>query len=532
MSEKVDVVVVGAGAAGAAVCWRLSQSNLKVVCLEQGDFVDPKLYPSTTLSWERAKLSSFHPSPNIRQGRFDYPIDDSDSPIALANFNGVGGSTILFSGHFPRFHPSDFRVRSLDGLADDWPISYKDLEPYFSLNDSMMGVSGMGGDPAYPDIEGMMPPVPLGLMGERIATGFNRLGWHWWPAYSAIVTRGKNGRAPCINLGPCNTGCAQGAKSSVDVSYWPAALKNGVELRVRSRVERLLLNSRGTLTGVKYLDADNIARVLDCSLVVLACNGVGTPRLLLNSANEQFPNGVANRSDLVGRNLMLHPCGYVEGLFGEDLQSNLGPQGCVLLSQEFYETDLRRGFARGYTMQVLRGPGPLELALSGTARGDIPWGSEFYAAFKSRYNRTANLAIIAEDLPDLNNRVVLHEHRRDSSGIPVPRINYKLSENSRRMLAHGLNRGRQVLVAAGAKKTAGFGPVRFTGWHLMGTARMGNDPKTSVVNAGGQCHDVNNLFIADSSVFVTSGAVNPTATLQAIALRVADAVKFRALSSV
>jgi choline dehydrogenase-like flavoprotein len=182
-------------------------------------------------------------------------------------------------------------------------------------------------------------------------------------------------------------------------------------------------------------------------------------------------------------------------------------------------------------MQVLRGPGPLELALSGTARGEIPWGPNFYSGFKNRYNRTANLAIIAEDLPDPNNRVVLHQQLRDSSGIPAPKITYKLSENSRRLLTHGLNRGRQVLTAAGANKTAGFGPVRFTGWHLMGTARMGHNPKTSVVDSVGRSHDVHNLFIADSSVFVTSGAVNPTATLQAIALRVADAAKSQALGS-
>lgn len=528
MTGVVDVVIVGAGAAGAAVAWRLSEMpQLRVVCLEQGEFVDPQKYPSTTPFWEHAKTSTHHPSPNVRAGRFDYPIDDSDSPIGIANYNAVGGSTILFSGHFPRFHPSDFRVRSLDGVAEDWPFSYYDLEPYYKINDEMMGVSGFSGDPAYPEIEGMMPPVPLGVMGERIAKGFNKLGWHWWPAYSAIITRGEKGRGACVNLGPCNTGCAQGAKSSVDVSYWPAALGNGVELRTRSRVENLVFDRTGQLIGVRYFDGDNVSRLQEARYVILACNGVGTPRLLLNSANESFPNGVANSSDMVGRNLMLHPCGYVEGVFAEDLQSDLGPQGCVLLSQQFYESDPSRGFLRGYTIQALRGPGPLESAVSGTMRGEIPWGKGFHSAFKSRYNRTANMAVIAEDLPDPENRVTLRYDLRDGSGIPVPKVTYRLSDNSRRILSHGLSRGREVLTSAGALKTTGFGPVRNTGWHLMGTTRMGSDPARSVVDPFGRAHDVMNLSVADSSVFVTSGAVNPTSTLQAIALRVADGVKQR-----
>lgn len=524
--DIADVLIIGAGAAGGAVAWRLSQSqSLRIVCLEQGDFTDPSRYPSTRVDWEDAKLGTYHVSPNVRALPADYPIDDSESPIAIANYNAVGGSTVLFSGHFPRFHPSDFRVRSLDGVADDWPLSYDDLQPYYALNDSMIGVSGLSGDPAYPPIDGLMPPVPIGTMGTKLAEGFNRLGWHWWPAYSAIITRRKNNREACVNLGPCNTGCAQGAKSSADVTYWPEAIRNGVDLRVRCRVERLNVGDDGLVTGATYFDADGERRQLRASIVVLACNGVGTPRLMLNSACDRWPNGLANSSDAVGRNLMLHPCGYVEGLFEEDLSSHLGPQGCCLLSQEFYETDEDRDFLRGYTMQVLRGPGPLEAALSGVARGQIPWGPGFHDAFRQRFDRTANMAVIVEDLPDPDNRVTLHPEITDANGIPAPKIHYTMSDNSRKMLSHGLKRGRELMAAAGATKTAVFGPVRQTGWHLMGTARMGNDPRKSVVNSFGQSHDVKNLFIADSSVFVTSGAVNPASTLQALALRIADHIE-------
>jgi choline dehydrogenase-like flavoprotein len=524
-SDSVDIVIVGAGASGAAVAWSLSQTGLRVVCLEQGDRIEATAYPSTTRSWEVSRLGEYHPSPNVRKLSADYPINDRDSPIAISNYNAVGGSTILYSAHFPRFHPSDFRVRTLDDVADDWPINYELLEPYYAENDRMMGVAGLAGDPAYPPIDGLMPPVPLGRMGVTIGQGFNKLGWHWWPSYSAINTRAYGGRDRCINLGPCNVGCAQGAKASVDVTYWPQALFNGVELRTRCRAREITVDGKGRATGVIYYDQDGCERVQKARIVIVACNGVGTPRLLLNSRSRTFPDGLCNRSGLVGRNLMLHPLGYVEGVFDEPLESHLGPHGCCILSQEFYETRLDRGFTRGYTMQVLRGSGPVETALSGLARREIPWGDEHHDAFQARFGRTIGLAIIVEDLPESTNTVTLDPELTDSHGIPAPKINYKLSENSKTMLAHGLDRGREVMEASGAMKVRGFGPVRNTGWHLMGTARMGTDPTKSVVNKWGQSHDVANLFIVDSSIFVTSGAVNPASTLQALALYVADHIK-------
>jgi len=273
-----------------------------------------------------------------------------------------------------------------------------------------------------------------------------------------------------------------------------------------------------------YYDEAGVERHQRAAIVVLAASGVGTPRLLLNSQSPAFPDGLANRSGQVGRNLMLHPCGYVEGIFTENLDGHLGPHGCCILSQEFYETDASRGFVRGYTMQVLRGPGPIETALAGVARRTIPWGAGHHEAFASQFGKTAGIAIIVEDLPELENRVVLHDSLVDDQGIPDLRLEYGMSDNSRRMLSHGVKMGRAALEAAGATRTSGFGPVRHTGWHLMGTARMGGDPTNSVVDREGRAHDVPNLYVADSSVFVTSGGVNPASTLQAIALYVADAI--------
>ena len=213
--EIVDVLIIGAGASGAAVAWSLAETRMKILCLEQGDWVKSTDFPSNGRDWEARRYADFDISPNRRARDTDYPVNDDNSLMKIANFNGVGGGTILFTAHFPRMHPSDFRVRTLDGVADDWPIDYWTLEPYFAENDRMMGVAGLAGDPAYPPHEPTMPPVPLGKTGTRYARAMNKLGWHWWPSDIAVATTEYDGRGKCINLGHCTPGCAQGAKASV-----------------------------------------------------------------------------------------------------------------------------------------------------------------------------------------------------------------------------------------------------------------------------------------------------------------------------
>jgi choline dehydrogenase-like flavoprotein len=526
MAEEIaDVLIVGAGAAGAALAWSLADTRMNVVCLEQGDWMDPSRYPSTGLDWEIQRFGKFGLSPNSRGRPEDYPVNDQGSPIRVSNFNAVGGSTILYAAHFPRFRPGDFRVRTLDGVADDWPISYEELAPYYDLNARMMGVAGLAGDPAYPPKELPLPPVPLGKLGETLARGFDRLGWHWWPSDSAIATRPWEGRAPCIHLGPCLTGCAQGAKASTDVTYWPAAVRRGVQLRTRCRVREVTLGPDGMADGVIYFDAEGREHRQRAEVVVLACNGVGTPRLLLNSRSACFPDGLANSSGLVGRNLMFHPYSLVTGIFEERLEGYKGPTGCCLMSQEFYDTDRSRGFVRGYSFEAVRGMGPVSTALMGMSSGRVPWGPGHHEAFAALFDRTAGMVAICEDLPEVHNRVTLDSALRDGDGIPAPKIEYTLSENSRRMIEHAVARGREVLEAAGAKEVVAEPLLQIAGWHLMGTARMGRDPATSVVNEWGRSHDVRNLFIVDGSVFVTAAAVNPTNTIQAFALYVADRIK-------
>jgi choline dehydrogenase-like flavoprotein len=526
MSEEiVDVLIIGAGASGAAFAWSLAETRMNILCLEQGDWMDPAKYPGMSPDWEVHQFGDFGLSPNARGRREDYPVNDGGSPIAVSMFNAVGGSTIMYAAHFPRFHPGDFRVKTLDGVADDWPLDYQRLAPYYDVNARMMGVSGLAGDPAYPPKEVPLPPVALGKLGETLARGFNRLGWHWWPSDSAIITEEYEGRAPCINAGTCLVGCAQGAKASTDITYWPPALRQGVRLQTHCRVREITVGSDGMADGVIYYDASGSERRQRAHVVVLACNGIGTPRLLLNSRSTLFPDGLANRSGLVGKHLMFHPYAMVTGIFDEPLEGYKGPTGCCIMSQEFYETDPARDFVRGYSFEILRGFGPVSTALWGMSTGRLPAGADHHRAYAELFDRTAGMVVICEDLPEPTNCVTLDPDLVDADGIPAPKVTYRLSENSTKMLAHSVARAKEVLETSGARDTVADAPLPFAGWHLMGTARMGTDPERSVVNEWGRCHDVRNLFIIDGSIFVTAAAVNPTNTIQALALHVADTMK-------
>ena len=207
------------------------------------------------------------------------------------------------------------------------------------------------------------------------------------------------------------------------------------------------------------------------------------------------------------------------------LEGYKGPMGASIVSQEHYETDLSRGFVRGYAFQVARGPGPVSVARGGVGGQRLPWGEGHHTALAERLGHTMTIAVIGEDLPELHNEVTLDDELTDSNGIPAPKISYTLSENSRKMMDHGIGTSTEVLEAAGAHTVTANPLLRPAGWHLLGTARMGEDPAGSVVSRSGQAHDVKNLFIIDGSVFVTAGAVNPTSTIQAVALLMADEFK-------
>ena len=529
-ADAVDVLIIGAGASGAAIAWSLLEMRMRILCLEQGAHMDDRQFPSRRDDYELARYGEFSNDPNIRRRTQDYPINVDDSCITPVNWNGVGGSTINFLAHWPRMKPSDFRARTLDGVADDWPLDYAALEPFYAMNDRNVGVSGLGGNPAYPPYKPELPPIPIGRLGQTLARGFNRLGWHWWPSDVAILSRDHDGRQKCVNAGTCDLGCAAGAKGGANFTYWPILEGAGVELRTECRVREILVNqATGLAGGVLYHDAEGRLHEQKAELVIVACNGVGTPRLLLHSKSNLFPDGLANRSGKVGKNLMFHPLIGVSGVFDEPMKGHEGPMACSILSQEFYETDAKRDFLRGYGLHSGRSTTPMTYALGGYGIDNpIPWGAEHRHIMDDVYPFLAGLTVVSEDLPEECNRVTLDAEMTDSDGIPAPKIHYRVGDNSRAMLKHGRERAKEALLAAGARKILSSDDDKVwwrAGWHQMGTCRMGNDPETSVVNGWGRSHDVKNLFIVDGSLFVTSGAVNPTSTIQALALYIGDSIK-------
>ena len=210
--EPADVLIIGAGASGAVVAKRLAEAGFKVVCLEQGGWHAKEDYPGNRLDWELHQRKSWATSPNIRDLPQDYPIDATDSPVEPLMYNAVGGSTLIFAGAWPRALPSDFRVKSLDGVADDWPIDYFELLPYFYRTDRDFGVSGLPGDPAYPpdSEDAPMPPLPIGSAGLKVARAHAKLGWHWWPEMNSINSTPYDGRRPCVQRSTCQSGCNEG----------------------------------------------------------------------------------------------------------------------------------------------------------------------------------------------------------------------------------------------------------------------------------------------------------------------------------
>jgi len=515
-----DVVVVGAGASGAAFTWSLAQAGINVVCLEQGGWVAEDAFPTSDADAQIHLQTDFHPDPGFRGLPADYPVNETETPIAPLMYNAVGGSLIHWGAHFPRFHPSDFRVKTLEGVAEDWPVTYEELEPYYDENDRMMGVSGLMGDPAYPEKpERPCPPLSIRNSGELLAKALDKLGWHWWASDTAVSSVSYDGRDP-------DMGGFLRSFASADLNYWPAALKGGARLEIHARVREILVDESGNATGVLYYQ-DGELKEQKAKVVVLACNGIGTARLLLNSTSAIFPNGLANSSGLVGKGLMHHPVGSVLGVFDEWLGTeDGGPRGSTMLSQEFYETNPDHDFIRGYELQILSyGNAPLAAALGGLMGQKVAWGEDHHDEFKQRFGHSVGIAIMSEDLPEEHNMVTLDSEMTDSDGIPAPKINYTVSENTAKMLEHGVARATEIMEAAGATKVFSSTLRRNAGWHLLGTARMGEDPETSVVDRWGRTHDVSNLFIIDGSIFTTSACVNPTPTIQALALRTADYLK-------
>lgn len=524
MGERLeaDVAVIGSGPSGAIVTHTLATAGVDVVCLEQGDWINPSDFGTNEPEWELLIQRRWAHDPNVRQGEADYPVEVSDSDMWPVMLSAVGGTSLFYGAEWVRLLPSDFRLRSAEGICDDWPISYAELKPYHDEVDAFLGVAGVGGDPAYPEgLEYPMPPHPIGKVGMKAAEGANRLGWHWWPGANAIAVNRHKTLERCLRHGVCEWGCPAGAKSSFDLIYLPQALAAGARLLTGARVSRIESGPDGRVTGAHWIDREGEENFVAAKAVVVCANGIGTPRLLLLSAGPAHPDGLANSSGLVGKNLMLHPNCTVTGYYEDDLESWKGPAGESIHSMEFYETRPEHDFVRGGKMNVLPTPGPLAAI---EAHRDQPfdrlWGPAF-ADVAARHRGGILWATNTEDLPEETNRVTLDPALTDGDGVAAPKIAYRIGDNTRRILDFHVERMTELHEASGAVETIAVGLWIDQPGHLLGTARMGDDSARSVVDSYGRAHDVPNLFVADGSLFVSGGAANPTATIAALALRVA-----------
>ncbi len=523
--DHVDALVVGSGMAGAVATRVLAEAGLKVVCLEQGSWTVREQYPHYSPDWDWRRATDWSTAVNTRRWKQDYPVDTLDEQTLM--WNGVGGSTVVYTAVWLRFRPSDFRKGTEHGFQPDWPFTYEDLEPWYEQNDRHCGVSGLLGDPAMPPRGPYQTRPPgLGPLARKAATGFDALGWHWWPTTSAIIGEPYDGRLPCNHCGNCQNGCPRGSLNDVSFTIWPKALAAGAELRTNARVERLETDEAGRATGAVYVDRMTKTRHFQSAdVIVVACNGIGTPRLLLNSSSGRFPQGLANSNDMVGRHLMHHGLAMVEAWTDQPLESHKGPHSIAILSEEFAETDPARGFINGFTIQAVRANGAAYQAVGSHSGNVAPWGPDHHAWFRRHFGHVFGVFLMGDDLPLPENRVTLSDTLTDEDGIPAPKITYRLHPNDRAMMDFAIERAKDLARAVDAFDIKvndyrvpgkGYAPPA---WHLLGTCRMGSDPGDSVTNQWGQTWEVPNLYIMDGSLLPTGAAINPTSTIGAVALR-------------
>jgi choline dehydrogenase-like flavoprotein len=499
----VDLVIVGAGAGGATLAQRLARRGWKVVVLEVGPFWDPDQ------DWVSDEAGSH------KLYWTDKRVIGGQDPVELGKNNsgkGVGGSMIHYAGYCPRFHPSDFEVRTRDGVGEDWPISYHELKSHYERLELELPVAGdywPWGDPhRYPHTA-----HPIAGGAEAAWAGARKLGIEIRVGPVGITNGSFGNRPHCIYRGFCLQGCKVNAKASPLVTHIPDAIEHGAEIRDHCMVTRVELDdSSGRVTGVRYIHGDE-ERFQRADAVAVAGYSIETPRLLLNSTSRRFPHGLGNGNDQVGRCVMVQGATQVAGRFPDELRMYKAPPP-EISSEQFYETDPARGFARGFSIQTV-GPLPIEWAQHVLAHGH--WGPALREYMRD-YNHWYTLGVLCELLPLTENRVTVVPEVTDQSGIPVARMDYSQCENDRKNIAFAKQTLHDVFEVAGAQDVLVID--RYA--HLVGGCRMGSDRERSVVDSDQRAWDVPNLFIADGSVMPTQGSANPALTIMALASRLAE----------
>ena len=527
---EVDFVVIGSGPAGASVARELSRAGFEVVVMEQGTAFSPADMEHDELGFINGRWTN---SAETQPQTFRKTASEKAQRRFYVQYaKAVGGTSFHFTANYWRFRPIDFNEFSKRGNVPganlaDWPITYEELEPYYSAVEWAIGVSGevstAKGEPhhskGYP-----VPPLNVTGPGVLLEVGAKKLGWSSKAAPMAILSRPYNGRQPCHNCGFClGFPCEWGAKSGANYTMIPEAVKTGkCEVRTNSYVRKIETNDKGRVTGVVYFDKDKKEVVQRAKAVVLCANGAETPRLLLMSKSNQFPDGLANSSGVVGKNFMFNGGALSNGEFEHEINGHKGPV-VTRISHELYELDPKLGFigGGGYDFRV---DVPAMLRTLSMPPEFPQWGADFKARMKPWLQNSLLSYGHTTSLPSETNRVELDPELKDAWGLPSIRTTYKEHEHDMRMFKYFQERGRELLTAAGATKIHDT-PINDepgSTVHLLGTARMGNDPKTSVVNKFHRAHDVPNLFVVDGSSFVTSGRGQPTLTIQALAFRAAD----------
>ena len=535
--DAVDFVVIGSGSAGGILAKELSTAGFDVVVLEQGPYRKAADFTHDELS-VRFRNELYGGGPEVHGQTFRH--DESETAIMpdvtpMRYARGVGGSSVHFTANFWRFREIDFKERSLLGPISgtnfaDWPITYDELEPYYTKVDWEIGISGAPGPFDAPRSKPFpMPPMPIKSSGVLLERGAKKLGLHAQHEPHAILSQAHNGRPGCNSCGYCMFyGCEVDAKSSTLAAMIPLAEASGhCEIRPDSVVTRIDTDNTGRANQVVYLDADGNEQAQKAKAVVLSANGAESARLLLMSESAQHPDGLANASGFVGRNLMHNAHVAVNGVFEHPLNDYKGVQVSRII-HDFYETDKQRGFygGGGIDARPLWSATPIFHVLQGMPP-DVPsWGVNFKNAIAHDFTRQMSVVGVTTSLALDSNNVTLDPESKDAWSRPAIRATYQDHPDDLSMAKFLQDRSMELIDAAGAEKSWRR-PIETTtgGEHLLGTCRMGDDPKTSVVDRTHRSHDVPNLYICDGSSFVTSGRGQPTMTIMALAFRAADQIK-------
>ena len=500
--DEVDLVVVGAGAGGSVLTQRLARAGWRVVCLDAGPFWDPD---TDWVSDERASHTLYWTEPRQIGGKDPVPLGANNSG------RGVGGSMVHYAGYTPRFHPSDFATFTHDGVGADWPLDYRDLKPFYELLEQELPVAGQDwpwGDPhPYPH-----RPHRVGGNGEIFLRGAKAAGIDARVGPVAIPNGRFGNRPHCIYRGFCLQGCKVNAKASPLITHIPDALAHGAEIRPDAMVTSVVVDDRaGAVTGVTYRHAGR-EHYQRARAVAIAGYSIETPRLLLLSATQRYPDGLGNDHDQVGRYLMVQGAPQTAGRFNDEIRMYKAPPPEVS-SEQFYETDPTKPYKRGWSIQTVS-PLPITWAEHVTAQGH--WGAPLREYMRD-YVHWATLGALCEYLPQADNRVTLADET-DRHGLPVAHFSYTQCGNDKQLTKAATAAMEEILTAAGASEVMTID--RYA--HLVGGARMAACAADGVVDRNHRVFGIPNLYVVDGSTLPTQGAANPALTIMALAARAAD----------